>query len=75
MESYHVLLAPEPREDNPAHATWGSNVSNAAKDIEAKVIEFLLGEKSQGRKARRYGARREETMKSSSTNKTNCCNQ
>ena len=46
MESYHVLLAPEPREDNPAHATWGSNVSNAAKDIEAKVIEFLLGEKS-----------------------------
>ena len=42
MESYHVLLVPEPREDNPAHATWGSNVSNAAKDIEAK--EFLLGE-------------------------------
>ena len=33
-------------EDNPAHATWGSNVSNAAKDIEAKVIELLLGEKS-----------------------------
>jgi hypothetical protein len=46
LETYHVLLAPEPREDTPAHATWGSNVSNAAKDIEAKVIEFLLGENS-----------------------------
>jgi hypothetical protein len=54
LESYHVLLVPEPREDNPAHATWGSNVSNAAKDIEAKMIEFLLGEK--------YKTERQEEM-------------
>jgi hypothetical protein len=50
LEAYHVLLIPEPREDNPGHATWGSNVSNAAKEIEAKVIEFLLEENSMAKR-------------------------
>lgn len=37
-ESYHVLHETEPHEHNPAHAAWGSKISNAAKVVKDKLV-------------------------------------